>query len=113
MDEDNRYEGVLRALSELHAEWQEFKGQLSGEISEYRKTVNSAISILGQEAIKFQRDTEQRLEADSTQREQRQKKTDRKDIAVLVGMGCLIVLNFIGFGAALGVIIWLLVRSTP
>jgi hypothetical protein len=111
VNDEDRYHGVLTALSELHAEWQQFKGQLSGEITEYRKTVNSAISILGQEAIKFQHDTEQRLSADSAQREQRQRKSDRKDIAVLIGMGCLIVMNFIGIGVAIGTIVWMLMRS--
>ena len=109
--DDDRYDGVLRALRDLHEEWQQFKAQLSTEITEYRKTVNSALSILGQEAIKFQHDTEQRLVVDSTQREQRQRRSDKKDLAVLVGMGCLILLNFIGIGVALGTILYLALRG--
>lgn len=93
MDEDNRYEGVLRALGELHTAWQEYQTRISLEITEYKKTVNNAISLLAQESIVSQRDTKQRLEADTQQREQRQKRADRKDIAVLSGVGCLIVLN--------------------
>lgn len=109
--DDDRYAGVLAALGDLHREWQAFKAQLTTEIAEYRKTVNAAISILGQEAIKFQHDTEQRLTTDAQQREQRQRRSDRKDMAILFGMGCLIVLNFIGIGVALGAIIWLAFRG--
>lgn len=91
--DDDRYTGVLAELSKLYAAWQDYQARLSNEIAEYKKTVNSAISILGQEAIASQSDTKQRLEADAQQREQRQKRADRKDIAVLLGVGCLIVLN--------------------
>jgi hypothetical protein len=91
--DDDRYHGVLRALGDVVREWQEFKAQLSGEIAEYKKTVNTAIAILGQESFASQADTKQRLEADAQQRAQRQTRSDRKDIAVLAGVGCLIVLN--------------------
>jgi hypothetical protein len=92
-DDNDKYAGVLHALHDLHVSWQAYQAQLSTEIAEYKKTVNAAISILGNEAIKFQKDTTDRLEADAAQRQQRQTRSDRKDIALLSGVGCLIVLN--------------------
>ena len=93
MDDDTQYSGVLRALSELHTDWQAFKAETIALIVEHRKTVNSAISSLAQEALESQDDTKKRLEADAKQREMRQRRADRKDIALLSGLGCLIVLN--------------------
>lgn len=109
--DDDRYAGVIAELGKMWHEFQDFKTQLSTEIAEYKKTVNAALSILGQEAIKFQHDTEQRITADQAARRERQKVTDRKDIAVLIGMGCLIVMNFIGIGVALGVLAWLVLHG--
>lgn len=91
--DDDKYDGVLNALSELHATWQEFKAESVALLVEHRKTVNSAISSLAQEALESQADTKTRLEADAQLRAARQKHTDRKDIAILGGVGCLILLN--------------------
>lgn len=125
-DNETAYERVLKVLSELHTNWRDYQAQLGTEITEYKKTVNSAISILGMEAIKFQNDTRDRLAADASERltrqqfvdsesarretsaEQRratdtaqhtahQQRSDRKSLIMLGGMGCLLVVN----GAAL------------
>lgn len=110
MDDDSKYSSMLRAFGDLVKDFQEFRSQISTEINEYKKTVNSALGILGQESVKFQSDTLKRLEADATQREQRQKHADRKDIAVLGGVGCLIVLNVLAVCVLIGTIIYLVVR---
>jgi len=109
-DEDSKYHGVLRALGDLVKDFQEFKAQIGAEINEYKKTVNSALGILGQESVKFQSDTLKRLETDATQREQRQRHADRKDMAVLGGVGCLIVLNVLAVCVLAGGIIYLVLK---
>lgn len=110
MDEDNRYDGVLRELGKLYAAWQEHQARIATEIGEYKKTVNSAIGILGQESIRFQADTQKRLETDAAQREQRQRHADRKDIAVLTSVGCLIVLNALAVLVLIGTVAYLIWR---
>jgi hypothetical protein len=93
VDDDDRYQDVLSELGKLYASWQEFKAESVALIVEHRKTVNSAISSLAQEALNAQDDTKKRLEADATLRAARQTHTDRKDVALLSGLGCLIVVN--------------------
>ena len=104
-DDDYRFDGVLAELSKMYTSWQEFKLETTALIVEHRKTVNSAISSLAQEALESQDDTKKRLEADAKQRETRQKRADRKDIALLSGLGCLIVLNGVAIVALAIVII--------
>jgi hypothetical protein len=108
--DDDKYDGVLKALSELHATWQEFKAESLALIVEHRKTVNSAISSLAQESLESQADTKQRLAADSAMREKRQTRTDRKDFAVLSGVGCLLIANGMALLALAVLVIWLLSR---
>jgi len=92
-DEESRYDAVLKELTKLVGTWRDFKDETVALIVEHRKTVNSAISSLAQESLESQADTKQRLAADSAMRETRQKRTDRKDFAVLSGVGCLILIN--------------------
>ena len=92
-DEESRYDAVLKVLTQLEGRWKDFRDETTALIVEHRKTVNSAISSLAQEALESQDDTKKRLEADSALRAKRQTRTDRKDWALGVSMGCLIVLN--------------------
>jgi len=108
--DDDKYAGVLKALSELHTTWREFKAESVALLVEHRKTVNSAISSLAQEALESQADTKQRLETDAALRLTRQRHTDRKDFAVLSGVGCLLVANGVALVALAVLVIWLLFR---
>jgi len=74
--DDDQYSGVLKVLSELHASWLAYQQQLTGEILDYKKTVNTALASLGQEAIKHQRDTAKRIEDDTIERRSRQAQVD-------------------------------------
>jgi hypothetical protein len=76
LSDDDEYKGVLKVLSELHASWLEYQKQLTGEISEYKKTVNNAISLLATESLTHQTETKRRLEDDATERRARQAKVD-------------------------------------
>jgi hypothetical protein len=76
--DDSKYDGVLGALRDINIAWQEYQKQLSAEILEYKKTVNSALSILGMEAVKFQNDTRDRLTTDAAERLSRQQFVDNE-----------------------------------
>jgi ABC-type multidrug transport system fused ATPase/permease subunit len=133
-DDDSKYNGVLQALRDLHVSWQSYQTQLGTEITEYKKTVNNAISLLAQEALKFQADTKERLVNDATDRTTRQqfvdkeaerrekeaerwrmdataanaafqKRAGRERIALLSGVGCLIVVNVLALLALAVVLI--------
>jgi len=110
VDDNDRYQDVLSELGKLYAIWQEFKAESVALIVEHRKTVNSAISSLAQEALESQSDTKQRLETDSRARESRQKHTDRKDMALLIGLGCLLIVNGVALLALACMVLWLLFR---
>jgi hypothetical protein len=71
-DQDLAYTRVLKVLGELHTSWRDYQERLGSEIVEYKKTVNNAISLLAQEALKFQSDTTKRLEEDAIERRARQ-----------------------------------------
>jgi hypothetical protein len=78
VSDDDDYKRVLKVLGELHQSWRDYQTQLGGEITEYKKTVNNAISLLAQEALKHQADTKTRLEADAAERLTRQAHVDRE-----------------------------------
>lgn len=104
-DEEWR-QSILAAYGELARDVRAFQAQIESAIAEYKKTVNTAIAILGQEAIAFQSETKQRIAQDAADRIARQRRTDRKDIAVLTALGCLIVANALAIGATIVAVAW-------
>jgi hypothetical protein len=90
-DDQPPYDLVMKELTRLYGDWRDWQEQVRGEITEYKKTVNNALSLLGQEALNFQDATRKRLEQDRTERLSRQKRADIKDAAVLGMTGCLVL----------------------
>lgn len=93
-DDDERrsilaaYDGLVRdvrAFQSTVVETQNrFALQIESEIREYKRTVNTAITMLSEELIRFQN-------TERTERRERQRKTDIKDWAILGFSGCLLL----------------------
>lgn len=107
---DDQWEMFLSTLKEQEEKWRQFRDELTTEVREHKRTVNSAINLLGQEAFKFQKDQTEQRDQDRKERQDRQKAVDRKDRMMIGAAGCLIVMNGIALTAIVGVVIYLLTR---
>lgn len=72
-------------LKQVYARIQAFEEKIESIIIEYRKTVNSAISLLSKEFIEFQQTQQE-------ERTKRQKRNDIKDI-IIAAIGCLVFIS--------------------
>lgn len=83
-------ERFYAALSEQYQKFNDFEIRITSEITEYRKTVNSALSILSREVLDFQ-------DRDIKERKRRQRRQDIKDILIAIVLicgtlvGCLVI----------------------
>lgn len=69
-NDDNPYDGVLRALSEMADQWRM-----------YRDTINRAINLLNHEVLSLAN----RFDTDDTARKKRQEQIDAKMESIIVG----------------------------
>lgn len=90
-DAEDFKQSVYAALGEVAEQFKTFREQLESEVREYKRTVNSAISLLSSELIEFQ--TTERKE-----RKERQKRSDIKDGVVVVASGCLLLVGLVLIG---------------
>lgn len=89
----------FKHLGEVYERMRSFEERIESIVSEYRKTVNSAISLLSKEFIEFQQTQQE-------ERTRRQKRNDIKDM-VIAGIGCLV---FVSICVVIGVLIAFVIR---
>lgn len=99
------------ALEDVSRLFKEHKSEQSLLFTELRKTVMSAMSQLSDESLRFQADIRDRLSADADLRAPRQKRADRKDIAVISSIGCVVIVSMLAACANAGVLAWLIWRG--
>ena len=100
-DEINEFrEQFYAMIKETYAKFNAFEEKVTGEITEYKKTVNTAITSLSKELFQYQ-------EKEDKHRAKRQKVTDRIHYGI-IGIGCLVVGTSCVLFLALLYLIWLL-----
>lgn len=98
-DLDQFREDFYAALKEIYERLKAHEAEVSARITEYRKTVNTAMNLLSKELFDFQ-------ETDRKERRERQKRQDVKDAAI----GCLLAALLLTGCAILGLIAMYLLR---
>lgn len=113
-DIERLYHNILDAISQFSTEISTFKDDTTRQFVLHRETMNRVTQLLSTEFLEFQkRITDQfnatttRLDIDKDDRDRWRKFATRKDYAVLVSVGCLIVMLTVFSCVVLGAVSYL------
>lgn len=91
-DLERLVQNVYETLDKFSRELNEYKEDTTQQIRLHKDTVNNVVSLLSDEFLRFQKGITDRLDADKEDRDRWRKFASRKDYAVLVASGCVIII---------------------